>query len=223
MTVEEIKTKFADQLLDGQLPLKAVEGAVEARKGRSRVTEAVQLVADTTPGAFAYIEFGTWLGASALEAAAACDRCVVFCVDTWLGSREHWVTEGGAWGRPQLALKGGIPHLWDRFKANVEQYKEADRIIPMMMTTQCATELLTCHRFWWLPLKVVFVDAAHDQRSVEHDIIAAKTMLEQREGGILVGHDWPWEPVRNAYFSVFPGDLVDQDGVYFSKVIPRNR
>lgn len=218
--MNQIIERYSKELMDGGVPLKPVAGAGPHRQGHGAVTQAVKAAAELAMGQpFAYMEFGTWLGASALEASAAHPDCTVLCVDTWLGSREHWVTEAGPWGRHELALQDGIPHLYERFRDNVQQYSNAENILPLAMTTQTAFDIFRCHRRRWVPLKCILVDAAHDYDSVKHDLECAAHLLAQRGGGVLIGHDWPWEDVREAYHAVFGPEKPVVGGAYFSVIL----
>jgi len=214
----EIMKKLADQLLEGGIPLKAKEDAEAFPVYPTHsVYKAVQRIHERTQEPFAYLEFGTWLGDSALVAATASDRCTVICVDTWLGSAEHWIHFPGFWGRKALNLIHGMPTLYERFRDNVQQFKEADKILPLRMSVQTSAHIFTCHLFDRVPIKVILVDAAHDKESVIHDLRCAEAILKRRGGGLIIGHDWPWDSVKEAVKEVFGTDTpeLDEGEIYF--------
>ena len=116
------------------------------------------------------VEVGTWKGASAIHMADLCKRlglaCEIICVDTWLGSP-------GIYTRPDdqyyasLAHIHGYPSLYYTFLTNVVSAGHADIITPLALPTQLAAEVL--HEFG-LQADVIYIDAAHDYRSVSADL-----------------------------------------------------
>ncbi|MFM6418929.1 hypothetical protein, partial [Planktothrix sp.] len=63
------------------------------------------------------IEVGSWKGHSAIKMAETLHNLNLYssrvlCVDTWLGSLEHWQNEN--W-RKELYLEHGYPTLYEKF------------------------------------------------------------------------------------------------------------
>lgn len=61
------------------------------------------------------LEFGTWFGQSAITWAHwTPEECEVVCVDTWLGSWEHYVNvdSRSEWSRNSLKLENGRPSFF---------------------------------------------------------------------------------------------------------------
>ncbi|MGH6953930.1 MAG: class I SAM-dependent methyltransferase [Alphaproteobacteria bacterium] len=160
---------------------------VQGWVGRESVFE--RLIEEVRPSVI--VEVGTWKGASAILMANALkarglDGAIV-CVDTWLGSREHW--EMAEW-RPMLGLKHGYPTIYYQFLANVVHSGHADTIIPL----PCASTVA----YRWLgdigvTADLVYIDASHDQSEVYSDISSYWTLVSPN--GVLFGDDfrreWP--------------------------------
>ena len=137
------------------------------------------------------IEVGTWKGASAfylIERARQRDpEAVIICVDTWLGSPEHFLTPH--W-RSQLKLKHGRAQLYEQFIANVIHKEMTDFVVPLCMPSVQAARLL---EELGIRAALVHIDGAHDARSVRHDIEAFWPLIVPQ--GAMVGDDyipeWP--------------------------------
>lgn len=66
------------------------------------------------------LEIGSWMGSSAvawIEASSEYNpSSVVYCVDTWLGSVEHYLNQSGSsWGRDKLSIDDYGPNYFDDF------------------------------------------------------------------------------------------------------------
>ncbi|MGV3523611.1 MAG: class I SAM-dependent methyltransferase [Candidatus Sericytochromatia bacterium] len=139
-------------------------------------------------------EVGTWLGHSAIQAAKyyATRRVREFtliCVDTWLGSTEHWL-------RPQMRKDldriQGYPMIYQHFLSNVQLSGLSDYILPLPQTSANAARILAHHAllFDW-----VYLDASHDAQDVQLDLQLYWPLV--RPGGFLMGDDWNWPSVRS--------------------------
>ncbi len=90
------------------------------------------------------VEIGTWLGGSAihmgglLRAAGLNDSCIL-CVDTWLGSSEHYIYPEA---RRTLKLVDGRPTFYADFMQNVVQHGLQDIILPFSITSAGAAAVL---------------------------------------------------------------------------------
>ena len=67
------------------------------------------------------VEIGSWLGASALGFLEIANRLglspKILCIDTWLGSYEHWNKKlQGNWSIESLEIEGGEPRYFETFK-----------------------------------------------------------------------------------------------------------
>lgn len=141
------------------------------------------------------IEVGSWKGHSAILMARNLDDLKlhssrILCVDTWLGSLEHWEKE--AW-RKELYLKHGYPSLYERFLSNVINSGFKDYIIPFPMTTATAAAFFAKRQ---IKADLIYIDAAHDYESVKNDMQNFYPLLSQ--DGIIFGDNFPYPPTGNA-------------------------
>lgn len=131
------------------------------------------------------IEVGSWKGASAhhmLRRALKWGECSIVCIDTWLGSPEHYVNRQL---RAQMPLKHGRPQLYEQFIANVIHAGFENRVMPIPLPSLLAAELL---EKIGAKAPFIYIDAAHDQKSVEDDIAAYWPLLTP--GGVICGDDY---------------------------------
>ena len=89
------------------------------------------------------IELGTFLGDSAITMAKSIRKnnlnCSIICVDTWLGSKEHWLTTECNLLSLFNNFETGTSELYYKFIKNVIDHKVDDIIIPMPTTTNIAS------------------------------------------------------------------------------------
>ncbi|MBY0429901.1 MAG: class I SAM-dependent methyltransferase, partial [Rhodospirillales bacterium] len=111
----------------------------------------------------------------------------ILCVDTWLGSSEHWLRR--EW-RDRLRLVNGYPSLYHHFLANVARAGLDRHFVPLPMTSRDAAAVL---REIDLQADLIYLDAGHDEASVREDI--ANYWPFVRPGGAMFGDDyekiWP--------------------------------
>lgn len=138
------------------------------------------------------VEVGSWKGRSAINMARIVRtlglECEIVCVDTWLGSPEHWLRAGPGWYE-SLALKNGYPQLYYTFMGNVVRHGFQDIITPMPMTSESAAFVL---RHLKMSFDIAYIDAAHEYAPAKRDFIAYWDLLN--ENGVLIGDDyihWP--------------------------------
>jgi len=114
-------------------------------------------------------------------------RTSFICVDTWLGSSEHWLN---AKDREHLRLEGGHPTLYRQFIANVVANDASDDVYPLPLTTVAAARVLEALE---ISADVIYVDAGHEEAEVALDLELFRGRL--RRGGVLFGDDyherWP--------------------------------
>jgi len=86
-------------------------------------------------------EVGSWKGRSAINMANAAKalglHTEIVCVDTWLGSPEHWLRQEPEW-YSSLAIRHGMPQLYYTFLANVVRAGVSDVITPFPNTSEGA-------------------------------------------------------------------------------------
>lgn len=147
-----------------------------------------QVVDQIRPGLI--IEVGTWKGASAfrlLRRALKHGDAGIVCIDTWLGSPEHWLRPAAI---PMLKLLHGRPTLYEQFLANVVHAGLQDHVVPLPLPSRLASIVL---RQMGVLAPLVYIDGAHDEASVREDIAAYWPLVVG--GGVLMGDDynpvWP--------------------------------
>lgn len=137
-----------------------------------------QRIFNQLPSGAAMVEVGVWLGHSVAYMASLAKEAgkdiTIHCVDTFEGSIEH--------------KKLGLGNFRERFIQNMSDCGVLDmvRVIPY-------ESAVAVRGFEYGSLDFVFLDGAHDYRSVMEDIKLWKNRL--KTGGILAGHDycesWP--------------------------------
>jgi hypothetical protein len=143
-----------------------------------------------TPDTKIVVELGSWFGLSAQFIARHAPKATIICIDHWKGSAEHH-------RRPDW--KELLPKLYDGFLSNLWQYR--DRVIPFKTSTLHGMTKL--FNLGVIP-DLVYVDAAHDEQSVEADI---KTALRYFPNAEILGDDW-------MHFSVQLGVIRAAKGLY---------
>ncbi len=149
------------------------------------------------------VEVGTWLGNSAIAAAHYYRKYLnwhdftLICVDTWLGSVEHWLRDADHPTRQALHMKHGRPQLYDHFLSHVIKADLTDHIQPLPQTSMNGARILGFfkEKFDWAP-DWVYIDASHETLEVFIDMDMYYALLNS--GGILCGDDWNWPSVRKA-------------------------
>jgi len=195
-----IRQSFIDRLYDGVDPFASFTKSNAASKTASAALP--EGWGSTHPYFKQYIdllkpalivEVGTWLGGSAihmgqlLRAAGLKDSCII-CIDTWLGSSEHFIhTEG----RQTLKLVNGRATFYDDFMRNVAQHGFQDLIVPFSITSVAAAEVLRECKF--IP-DLIYLDGDHTERGFRADLDLYWEVL--RPGGWLIGDDFDWEQVQ---------------------------
>ena len=123
------------------------------------------------------IEFGSWQGRSALsfliEASKFNPLSRITCVDTWLGSPEHWDPHNTdvEWGHQNLLLEDGEPQFFSTFKAAVESNGFSERVDIVRAPTSFAGGYLVAN---YPDTDLIYIDADHSARAVKADISVAR-------------------------------------------------
>ena len=153
------------------------------------------LIEQVRPGRI--IEVGTWKGASAINMARHAARLKlstqIICVDTWLGSHEHFLKRDHEAYRASLHMRHGYPHLYEQFMANVLHTQQQHTIVALPQTSQHAAVIL---RRLGLTAPLIYIDAAHDYEPALEDLDTYWRLLD--DGGVLFGDDYKHQPVRRA-------------------------
>lgn len=152
------------------------------------------------------VEVGTWKGWSAFKMVEICkkyyDDFQIVCVDTWLGSVEHWLLEfekeGVHINNVKDSLKNGRCQLYEQFLSNVVHMGMTKHITPFAIDSINAA--YTLYNLKIIP-DMIYLDAGHEYQSVKMDLMTYATLL--RPGGYLLGDDWHHEPIKQAVKETF--------------------
>ena len=172
-----------------------------------------QLIAELLPRSI--LEMGSWEGRSAIAWLTICKELAIntelVCVDTWLGSTEHWLDDfpDGEWARERLLLENNAPQVFDTFCHTLITHGFSEDVVALRMTNRIATDVL---RRLNCSFDLIYVDGAHDLRSVVSDLLDALTLIEPE--GVIVGDDWGWPSVSRAAILV---SLAKRTHLYVSK------
>lgn len=137
------------------------------------------------------VEVGTWMGASAIQAADIIRDLgrndIVICVDTWLGSPEHFKT---------VSRVNGFPTFYYTFLQNVVNHGHQSRIVPIPLPSLQALPIL--HQLFPNKVDLIYIDAAHEYLPVYLDVVNYWNLLKQ--GGRMLGDDYTenWPEVKKA-------------------------
>lgn len=147
------------------------------------------------------IEVGSFLGYSAIKMAKEVKRLgldtKIICVDTWLGSPEHYSMHKGDMKDNRLGYEFGYPTMYYKFISNVILNDVHDIISPFPFPSSIAFKTLE-KIFNELNIKAdfIFVDGSHEEYDVYFDLFYYYQLL--KDGGQLWGDDWTWDGVKNA-------------------------
>lgn len=132
------------------------------------------------------IEVGSWKGHSANFMAKVCSQYTtdleIICIDTFLGSVEHYTHPEYSQGLPR---KNNIVNLLDTFLSNTIHENNTDYITPFPIDSNSGFLVL---RDWGIVADMIYIDGSHDYRSVTQDIINYRQLL--RKGGIMIFDDY---------------------------------
>ena len=150
------------------------------------------------------IEVGSWLGKSAIHMAnlaiVHCPEVEIICVDTFLGSVEHW------WNRNiQPTLHCGYPTIYSQFISNIIHSNLQNTITPLPIDSINGAYLLTkCEAL----ADLIYIDAGHEYDSVAADLKMYKELL--RPGGVMLIDDSHYEPIKRACDDVLGGKVLKE-------------
>jgi beta-1,4-mannosyl-glycoprotein beta-1,4-N-acetylglucosaminyltransferase len=135
------------------------------------------------------IEIGSWHGRSSR---ALGDNLVqggvIYCVDTWNGSKAEQATNHGS-----AKWKDG-DHAFYEFLQNNMDLIQQGKIIPLRMTSKNAADFF---REKDIKADMIFIDAGHTYEEARDDIEEWKWLI--KDDGIFCGHDYcAWAGVNQA-------------------------
>lgn len=151
------------------------------------------------------VEVGTWKGRSAVHMAKEClkytDDFEIVCIDTWLGSVEHWT--GVDTNLTLENFKNGRPNIYEQFLSNVVHNDLEKYITPFPIDS--VNGALTLQRLG-IEADIIYIDAGHEYLSVKCDLYEYSKVV--RAGGCILGDDFFHGPVASAAYDTFGDDKV---------------
>lgn len=154
------------------------------------------------------VEIGSWEGSSALCWAQTADK--VICIDTWLGSIEHYRYTGFEWGRERLQIEDHYPSIFKTFADNVRRNNFQDKVIPITIDASQAYLILDeCN----IDIDLIYIDGAHDYYSVLNDLKHSYSLIND---GYVSGDDYFGEIERAVQFFITDNNLyvLSKDSQY---------
>jgi|GEM_PF-732884 hypothetical protein len=171
------------------------------------------------------VEVGTWKGGSAIRMAKLVKQMglntVIICIDTWLGSPEHWLNKkpNKPWSFDNLKVKNGYPTLYYTFLNNVLCENLQDIIVPLPMPSESAVVVLKELK---VSANLIYIDAAHEYESALRDIKCFWNLLSNP--GIMIGDDYiKWEGVTKAANEFANQNKLDIFGQVGKFLIPKGK
>lgn len=141
-----------------------------------RETEDLKWLAQAASDCNRIVELGSLYGASSRAMLDNSDARL-WCIDSWRGS--------------DTKPKRGCVSTEDDFQSFLNNIQDVrDRVVALKMFTRGAVGLLPEGSF-----DLVFIDADHSYEAVRFDILNFAPLV--RPGGILCGHDYGPQPMRN--------------------------
>lgn len=141
------------------------------------------------------IEVGSWYGQSSANMANALkmlglEDSVLICVDTWLGSSDHWLDPNL---RELLEFKNGMPTFYNRFLTNMINAEVQDWVVPFPLPSSIAATILKESK---LKAELVYLDGSHECSDVYNDLLNYWDLLELN--GYLLMDDADWSGPMDA-------------------------
>lgn len=154
-----------------------------------------KLISEVKPSII--IELGSFMGWSAITMAKICRtnniNTKILCIDTWLGSIEHWrIDQCNELSRYDY-FQNGISGMYDAFCKNVISHGVEEYVIPLPNTTDMMFNLL---KHLNITSQLIYVDASHEYRNVLQDLQSYYEILDV--GGYIFGDDVRWNSVNKA-------------------------
>lgn len=155
-------------------------------------------VVDRFPNGSTFVEVGSWLGCSAAYMATRIKeenkQIHFFCVDTWRGSLGTDTTSDNIHAATLAEYNGDV---FPCFRKNLQELNLYHLVTPYQMkSVEGAT------KFEPKQVDFVYIDAAHDYKSVLEDLVAWTPKIKRH--GIIAGHDFEWPGVGKAVREFFP-------------------
>lgn len=144
------------------------------------------------------VEIGSWEGASTISWAEHSD--FVICVDTWLGSVEHYQNEmilnhenerirvilsETEWSRDRLNIQDGYPSIYKTFVDNIRRNGYQNKVVPIAIDCNQGLSII---KKSGIKADIVYIDADHSYESVINDLSKSRLILDS--SGHICGDDY---------------------------------
>lgn len=188
--MERIKNKLFDAEYDPYLGFNPIE--LDAQGWGSDSSTFVEVIEKYNPKVI--VEVGSWKGCSAIHMANICKSLYgnndfeIVCVDTFLGSVEHWDRSS-----VNINYLHGRPYIYEQFLSNIIHFNHTDVVTPLPIDSHNAYQVLAHYE---VVADLVYIDAGHDYDAVKRDLSDYINLL--REGGVLLVDDMHHEPIQRA-------------------------
>ncbi|MBU2219984.1 class I SAM-dependent methyltransferase [Patescibacteria group bacterium] len=119
----------------------------------------------------AIVEVGSWKGRSTIWLAQGSkdgSGSKIYAIDHFIGSSEHQSPGKPVW-------------TFDEFKNNIKMAGLEDLVEPIVANSESAA------KNWYLPIKFIFIDGAHEYEEVKKDFMLWHPFLA--ESGVIALHD----------------------------------
>lgn len=150
------------------------------------------------------VEVGTWFGGSAINMSRLAQyyqpAVEVVCIDTFLGSVEHWHEH--QYLPPESAYLHGRPVVYEQFISNVLHTKQQTYVTPFPIDS--INGALTLMRYG-IKADLVYIDAGHEYENVSQDLKLFKNIV--RPGGVMLIDDSHYEPIQRAAREQLTGNI----------------
>ena len=185
--IKELKLKLGfESIYEGVEPLRVDRSFFSGELIFDRLIETL------TPSVI--IEVGSWMGHSAIYMSKLSSRlttpALVICVDTWLGSYEHYFKDEYL---SDLALQHGRPTFYTKFLSNVVYHGLTKQIVPLSVSSNAGYEILQRSG---VVADLVYIDAGHGYDDVSNDLRNYRKLLSPT--GVIFGDDYFFKPLKRA-------------------------
>ena len=151
------------------------------------------------------LEIGSYMGGSAIEWQISSISkknkagAKVYCLDTWLGSIEHYLsTVGKYWSIKSLSIDEKGPTIFDQFLSNVYKSSLEKKIIPLRGDSKAVLPYLGKIK---KKFDIIYIDGAHDPFSVFQDVFNSLSLITQQ--GLICGDDFSSNYVKDGVLMAF--------------------
>ena len=179
------------------------------------------VVAKTKPTVI--IEIGSWLGWSAYGMAQQMKlngtEGAIICIDTWMGSFDHWNKIINDYENSPIKRVFGYPTFYYNFLANMCYAGLQNTVIPHAYpSTQAGRILAPLFKDNNIIVDLIFLDGSHLAQDVYTDCLTYYPLL--KSGGTMFGDDWQITDVSYAITefcktSELPMPEVHPNGVHW--------